>query len=94
MAAGEGIRRAAGLGPFAITDVCPMLAYSVGAGIPEGLDGVLPLALFEPSFLKSHPPGVAGSAAMRASAGDGVPVPSDEENSDLLERLRAMGYVE
>jgi predicted AlkP superfamily phosphohydrolase/phosphomutase len=91
LAKGPGIRKAARLGPYSVSDVTPLLLYSLGLPIPEGLDGVLPVDAFEAWALRAEPPRTCGPVAVRASGS----MELDSEVKDYIEEtLRALGYLE
>ncbi|MEP0847770.1 MAG: alkaline phosphatase family protein [Phycisphaerae bacterium] len=97
---GPGIRRGARSENRDILDVAPLLAYSVGLGIPQEYEGRVPAEFFEPAWLAENPPVVA-AAATAAACGAAVQQPrdsdddlDDEERAIMLDRLRSLGYME
>ncbi len=94
IAAGEGIRKRAMAGPFSAPDVCPTLLYSAGAKIPRRLDGILPEAIFEPTYWSKHAPVFENAAVAYKAAAGGESPSTEAETADLVERLKAMGYIE
>ncbi len=96
MAAGPGIRRGYQATGQRILDVCSTLLYSLGLPVPENLEGQVMTEMFEPEFLHDHPVTI-GPATV--PVGDGSTRSAEPEaNSDsdekILNRLRALGYVE
>jgi hypothetical protein len=77
-------------------DVAPLLLHSLDVPVPDGLDGRVPTELLEPEALgrrpvRHAPAGVPEAAApVAAAAADYDP----EEEATIVDRLRALGYVE
>lgn len=93
-AAGGPIRPVPERGDLSVLDIAPLIAYLADAPIPDDLEGHLPTGWLEPDHLTANPP--------RTVAADTLPTlppltaPGEDADGDeaLLERLRAMGYVE
>jgi predicted AlkP superfamily phosphohydrolase/phosphomutase len=96
IAAGPGIRAGAEVPELSIVDVAPLLLHQLGLGVPEDMAGVLPTAVFTEAALAERPPRSAPAGA--APQGPSVPAQAldlePEEQAALVERLRALGYVE
>ncbi|MGH0035825.1 MAG: alkaline phosphatase family protein [Myxococcota bacterium] len=103
IAAGGPFAAVAERGDVSVLDVAPLLFHLSGRGIPDDLEGRLPGELLDPAWLGAHPPRTveaavypglpAGHPAARAPAApadDG----SGEPTGELVEKLRALGYVE
>ncbi|MDQ4072577.1 MAG: alkaline phosphatase family protein [Actinomycetota bacterium] len=94
IAGGEGIQAGLSLPPLSIMDVAPALLYSLDLPIPEDLEGRLASEIFEPSFIEATPPR-PGEPTLSL---DGGPVEqpeiSAEEEAQLVEQLRVLGYLE
>jgi predicted AlkP superfamily phosphohydrolase/phosphomutase len=89
---GPGIRVGASIDPVSIVDVAPTLLHSLGLAVPADLDGEVAKDIFEPEWLAAHP--IRTTTALepeREAACDG-----DEpfDDTPVLERLRALGYIE
>jgi predicted AlkP superfamily phosphohydrolase/phosphomutase len=94
VARGPGVRRGAEVSEVSIVDVAPLVLYSLGVPIPDDLDGRLPAGLFEGGQLERRPP-LASSAGEPAPAPGGAAMTYEpEEETLILDRLRALGYVE
>jgi predicted AlkP superfamily phosphohydrolase/phosphomutase len=81
--------------PLSIVDVAPALLFSLGLPVPADWEGRVPVECFDKAFLGSHPvrigdPSVPPDGAPAAGA-DRM---SDEDEAKVLERLKALGYVE
>jgi arylsulfatase A-like enzyme len=95
-----GIFAAAGA-PFAprptrervsVLDVAPLLLHLAGLPVPDDLEGALPERLLAPAWREAHPLRLVPAAEL-----PGLPLePADASADDavLIERLRALGYVE
>jgi hypothetical protein len=91
VAAGGPLRRVAARGDLHVFEVAPLFAYLAGAGIPDDLPGQLPERWIEPEALAARPPRTVEAASLARLPEPGAPAIPDAE---VLERLRAMGYVE
>jgi hypothetical protein len=88
-------------GPFAhlperervsVLEVAPLLFYLAGAPVPDDLERAVPVRLLDPAALAARPVRAAPAAEL-----PGLPPEPDDAQVDdavLLERLRALGYVE
>ena len=97
IAAGASIKKQPKRGELSVLQIAPLVAYLAGAPIPDDLDGSLPTDWIEPSFAANNP-------ARERAAEDwpelaDVPTPAGANDSggqdlELIERLRALGYIE
>jgi hypothetical protein len=90
-AAGGPLRHDAARGRLSVLDVAPLFAYLAGGAIPDDLPGVLPARWIEREALAARPPRLVPAASLARLPPPAAPAIPDAE---LLERLRAMGYVE
>jgi predicted AlkP superfamily phosphohydrolase/phosphomutase len=90
-AAGGAVRHDAKRGELSVLDIAPLYAYLAGAQIPDDLPGKLATHWIEPRTLAGHPPRFIPASALKRLPAPAAPAIPDAE---LLERLRAMGYVE
>jgi hypothetical protein len=75
-----------------VYDLLPLLAYVKGFPVAADLLGHVPRRVFDPNFLAARPVvRVASSGSRRAPATAAAPGQMDEA---LIERLRAVGYVQ
>jgi predicted AlkP superfamily phosphohydrolase/phosphomutase len=95
IASGPGIRRSAAIDELSIVDVAPLLLHRLGLPVPDDLDGRFPLEVLEPEELERRPLQRAAATAWAGPAEKpgGHELDPDEEAA-VLERLRALGYVE
>jgi predicted AlkP superfamily phosphohydrolase/phosphomutase len=97
LASGPAIRPGVALPELSILDVAPLLLYSLGLPIPETIEGRVPLEIVDPAPRTRQPaqvgPVAGGGAVAEAPRATG-PVYDEEAEAIILERLRALGYVE
>jgi predicted AlkP superfamily phosphohydrolase/phosphomutase len=96
MAAGPGIRAGASVEELSIVDVAPLLLHQIGLPAPEDMSGTVPESIFEDGELDRNPVRrvpAGAPAKLVASPAAGVEL-APEEQAALMERLRALGYVE
>lgn len=92
VAAGAGIAAGADRGRISVLDVAPLMFYLTGQPLPDDLEGRLPREMIDARRLATAPP--------RSVAADQAPtLPHTEDaaavdDPDLVEKLRALGYVE
>lgn len=96
-ARGPGIRAGARIDPVHLVDVTPTLLYALGVPVPKGLDGRVLSELFteahrseQPVRSVEPPPSDAGD---RVDQGEPSPMPPPDD-TEVMERLRALGYIE
>jgi len=98
---GPGIRRGVAPAPLALVDVAPTILYTLDLPIPEDLEGRVIQEIFTPAHLaatalKAGPRTAAmnnsnGSRPDRSPSGEAEP---EEEDAQILSRLKALGYIE
>jgi predicted AlkP superfamily phosphohydrolase/phosphomutase len=95
-AAGPGIRAGARVDELSIVDVAPLLLHQLGLPVPDDMTGRVPVEILEPEELERRPP----RRVPATSSPPPPPVPQGkleldpEEQAAVLDRLRALGYVE
>jgi predicted AlkP superfamily phosphohydrolase/phosphomutase len=101
LAAGPGIRRGAVVGDLSILDVTPALMHSLGRPVPEEFEGRLPLEIFADAHAMQPAPMAAvaaGAASPTDTAAAGLAAMEAgmdaEGEATVMERLRALGYIE
>ena len=75
-----------------IIDIAPTVLYALGLPVPSIMDGKVLQAAFAPEYLAAHP------ITRTAAVSRGVPplstkVYSEEDEEQVMERLRQLGYV-
>lgn len=94
VAAGGPIRAQAKRGELSVLDLAPLLFQLLGEPIPEDMEGALPEEWLDPDWLAAHPPRrVAADEAPRLPASPEAPAVQVDDDA-MLERLRALGYVD
>jgi predicted AlkP superfamily phosphohydrolase/phosphomutase len=95
-ASGPGIRCGATLTDLSIVDVAPFVLHSLGLPVPADVAGQVPVEAFDPEALRLRPPRTSAPRSSNGPAGPAraVAVLNDEEESTMLRRLQALGYVE
>ncbi len=76
-----------------VNDMLPLFAYLKGLPLAGDLSGRLPLELLAPSLLAAQPPRTIDTYGTRARPVD-VAAGSEAVDAEMLERLRALGYVQ
>jgi predicted AlkP superfamily phosphohydrolase/phosphomutase len=74
-----------------IADVAPTVLFLRDAAIPSDVDGKVLEAAFDADFVASRRRRLGAEATMRPEDGAGY---SEEEEAEIRERLRSLGYVE
>ena len=88
---GPGIRAGVELDPFSILNVAPTMLYGLGLSIPDDLEGVPAIEAFEADYLQDRP--VRVDAPTENPSIESASLPAEEE-LEVLERLKALGYLE
>jgi hypothetical protein len=94
IAAGPSIAKQSGRGRLSVLDVAPLVAYLAGSGIPDDLEGRLPLDWIEPAIAAANPPTLVPAHDLPGIRASGGPAESGSEDPRLVEKLRALGYIE
>jgi hypothetical protein len=92
LAAGGPIAHATARDRVSVLDVAPLVLYLAGAPVPDDLERGVPVRLLDPAALAARPVESVPAAAL-----PGLPADADDAAIDdavLMERLRALGYVE
>src|SRR5690349_16102638 len=92
-AAGPGIRAWASVEGLEMAQIAPTALYALGLHVSSQIDGAVAEALYEPSWLKTHPIQRVeeDEAALAAESSEGY----DREGLKQVEdRLKGLGYME
>lgn len=90
IANGRGIQRASTSEAARIYDMAPTLLYLSGQSVPDDMDGRVLTEMISADYSRAHP------IQFAARGGDqkiNEVEFSDEDNSDVIERLKSLGYV-
>jgi predicted AlkP superfamily phosphohydrolase/phosphomutase len=90
IANGSAITRGSSLDVARIYDMAPTLLYLSDQSVPDDVDGRVLTEMISADYSSAHP--IRFAAQGDAEATNGV-LYSDEENSDVIERLKSLGYV-
>jgi hypothetical protein len=90
LARGEGIRQNAAVHGASVLDIAPTLLHLFGAPIPHNMDGKLLHQLFDRQWLMSHLPRYAEIDTSRSTEEKAL----TEGRDEILEELRALGYIQ
>jgi hypothetical protein len=95
IASGPGIRKGAQLVELSIVDVAPLVLHRLGLAIPEEMAGRFPAEILEPEELERRPPRWSAPRSAIDSEPERADLELDpDEQAAVLQRLRALGYVE
>jgi predicted AlkP superfamily phosphohydrolase/phosphomutase len=87
---GKGLKAGTVLQDAKIIDLAPTILYAMGQPVPSDMDGRVLTEAFEPQFLAQNAIEYAAISSSGKMTGDGY---SRQEEEQIRERLRAMGYV-
>jgi predicted AlkP superfamily phosphohydrolase/phosphomutase len=90
IARGDGIERGLKLDTARIYDMMPTLMYMSGEGVPEDVDGRVLTEVICAEYLAANP--IRFTTKSDDGSGDEIEL-SEAENSDVIERLKSLGYV-
>ena len=93
IAAGGPIAAVPGRGELSVLDIAPLVAYLAGSPIPDDLEGASPEALIAPAHWAAHPARIVAPHAL-PGLGEDPDTMSDVDDPELVERLRALGYID
>lgn len=102
MALGPGIGTGgAFLEPLEMVDVAPTMLYALGLPIPETLEGRVATEFFDPDYVNAHAirkdavhEAVAASVADADESAADAEEMEQEDDPQILMRLKALGYIE
>jgi predicted AlkP superfamily phosphohydrolase/phosphomutase len=90
--AGDGVVAREPTIPLGIEDCAPTILHLLGLPVPAAMDGRVVEEALAPGLLAARP--VVRSEAEFATAAERGAWDSDEEQDEIMERLRGIGYVE
>jgi predicted AlkP superfamily phosphohydrolase/phosphomutase len=99
IAAGGAIEKQSMRGHLSVLDIAPLIAYLARSPIPNDLEGSLPSDWIKPEYLMLNPPEMRPASdwpKLRETMRDSNARNLDSGNQDpeLIERLRALGYIQ
>jgi hypothetical protein len=99
IAAGGAIEKQSERDRLSVLDVAPLVAYLAGSGLPDDLEGRLPIDWIRSQAAAANPPHILVASDLsdlpetRHRSGSGTD-DSGSEDPALVEKLRALGYIE
>ena len=97
IAYGEGIKKGVRMDGIKITDLAPTILYLCGVSVPNDMDGKVLAKIFEDWFVRKNPVRyyqVKDELAVVRSKKEKERVLTKEDEKEIKERLRALGYLE
>jgi predicted AlkP superfamily phosphohydrolase/phosphomutase len=91
MGSGAGLRAGASLAGARIIDLAPSLLHLMGLAIPKDMDGEVLTEMFTGSFLRENP--IRFMDEVRGPEKTAATLTAEEE-ADVMERLKGLGYLE
>ena len=92
LAAGGPVAKRSQRGALSVLDIAPLLLYLNGRPLTDDLEGVLPMEMIAAEYLAANPPARAAAAELPGLSETGTVQAIDDPQ--LVEKLRALGYVE
>jgi predicted AlkP superfamily phosphohydrolase/phosphomutase len=95
LASGPGVKSGCTLHAVHLTDIAPTILHTLGLEAPEEMDGRVIQEMFTDGYRRTREwraPAPVYAAA--AAAADVEEVQSHDHEAEILERLRALGYIE
>lgn len=89
---GEGVRKGVELKHCSLIDVAPTVLYLMGVDVPQDADGHVLEEALEKSYAEQHP--IKSSLVDISQDGSAIKGLSEEEEAQLMERMRSLGYLE
>jgi hypothetical protein len=74
-----------------IIDIAPTVLYALGLPVPSLMDGKVLQAAFAPEYLAAH--AISRTATSAGEAAASTAVYSEDDEEQVMERLRQLGYV-
>ncbi|MEW5988126.1 MAG: alkaline phosphatase family protein [Chloroflexota bacterium] len=93
MAYGPHISRGQQFPDFSIADIAPTILYTMGVPVPQEMDGVVRLEVFDPAYVAANPVAYT-HVDLLGTAGSSGQALAEGYNSAVAERLRDLGYLE
>jgi hypothetical protein len=91
MASGVPIQRGASIRNAQIADMAPTILYLLGCPVPSDFDGHVLTEGLDPGYVADHP--LETMTAEGTQGGSDPGTLSPEEEQDLAQRLRDLGYI-
>jgi predicted AlkP superfamily phosphohydrolase/phosphomutase len=93
IANGPGVRKGAAIANTRLIDIAPTALFAMGLPVPTDLQGSVIEAMFTADYLRDNQAGRSGTTRTMAAA-VGAAEPAGEDDDDILNKMRALGYIE
>jgi predicted AlkP superfamily phosphohydrolase/phosphomutase len=89
---GPGIKQGVRIDPVWLADITPTALYAMGLDIPADLQGRVIEELYSSEHLSKHARTLGGTTEI----GEAIPVPAGvpDEDTEIIEKMKALGYLE
>jgi predicted AlkP superfamily phosphohydrolase/phosphomutase len=94
IARGPGIRQGMSFEEMSILDVAPLLLYSLGLGVPDDMEGRVPVEIYQPAWRARRPVTYRAATPLPSTAPAAQATYNEEAEAVMLARLRDLGYIE
>jgi predicted AlkP superfamily phosphohydrolase/phosphomutase len=91
LAKGESVKKGATLTGANLIDVAPTVLHVMGCKVPKDMDGRVLAGIFEAGFMEQRPVAFTEPAASKREARSEM---SADDQKQVLERLRSLGYID
>jgi arylsulfatase A-like enzyme len=91
--AGSPVRRGEQVAPARIEDVAPTVLHLLGLGVPEEMDGRVLEEALTTDYMSAHPVQF-GHPGDQADDKEPTGWEHSDQEAEVAERLRALGYLE
>lgn len=91
MISGEAMRRGVSIEGANIMDLAPTILYFIGCKVPRDMDGRVLTELFTEDFLKAHSIEYTDEVSTEERESQQM---SPEDQVEVIDRLRSLGYIE
>jgi predicted AlkP superfamily phosphohydrolase/phosphomutase len=92
LARGQGIRQNASISPVWLADIAPTALYAMGLEIPADVQGRVIEELYSPEYFEEH--GCTLGGVTEAAVAVGVAAGAEDEDTEIIEKMKALGYLE
>jgi predicted AlkP superfamily phosphohydrolase/phosphomutase len=91
LAKGESVKKGASINGANLIDVTPTILHVLGCKVPEDMDGKVLAGIFDAGFMEGHPVAFTQAEVSKKEERGEM---SAEDQKQVLERLRSLGYID
>jgi predicted AlkP superfamily phosphohydrolase/phosphomutase len=91
LAKGESVNKGSSISGANLIDVAPTVLHVMGCKVPKDMDGRVLTGIFEAGFMEQRPVAFTEPAVSKREARSEM---SAEDQKQVLERLRSLGYID